>query len=184
MTEASLRVFDDFLPDPEAYRAAALALEYRSYDFPDHGETYHGIATPAPPDLPLKLAGMFPGAVPTMSFFRKSPEGQEEPQYIHTDIGMGEWTALLYLNPDPPEGDGTVFWEHRLTGAIRSPVPHDRSVEGRDPSLWRRWRLVQARFNRLLLFPATFFHSRAIPENWGAGDGARLIQVVFGKGAL
>jgi hypothetical protein len=176
------RVFDNFLPDPEAYRREALGREFRTYEFP--GETYHGIAMPAPPEIPMRIAQMFPGTVPTLSFFRRSPEGQAEPLFIHTDVGMGEWTALLYLNPDPPEGDGTVFWRHLATGAIESAIPHERTEEGRTPCGWRPWRTIEARFNRLVLFPATLFHSRAIFANWGAGDEARLTQVVFGRGQI
>jgi hypothetical protein len=97
---------------------------------------------------------------------------------------MGEWTALIYLNPDPPLSDGTVFWRHLVTGAIESAIAHERSREGRTKEGWQRWNKVRAKFNRLLLFPATFFHSRAIAENWGEGDAARLTQVVFGRGDL
>jgi hypothetical protein len=94
---------------------------------------------------------------------------------------MGAWTALLYLNPDPPKGDGTVFWRHIATGAIKSAIPHERSIEGRTPEGWHPRRRVSARFNRLVFFDATFFHSRAMHANWGDGDGARLTQVVFGR---
>jgi hypothetical protein len=177
-----VRVFDNFLPDPEAYRAAALTGEYKSYEFPE--ATFHNISLPTPLAVPERLTQMFPRAQPILSFFRKSPQGQVEPHFIHTDVDMGEWTAILYLNPAPPPGDGTAFWRHRETGAIESAIAHERSVEGRTPALWDMRRLVAARFNRLLLFPATFFHSRAIAENWGEGDAARLIQVVFGRGSL
>jgi hypothetical protein len=174
-----LRVYDDFLPAPEVYRAAALRLEYRTFEFP--GETFHGIAMPAPEDAPAKIARMFPDMAPSLSFLRRSPAGQIEPDLIHTDIGMGEWTGILYLNPKPPAGDGTAFWVHRETGERSNAEPHLRSADGLNPALWKRWRLVRARFNRLLMFPATYFHSRAIAENWGEGDNARLVQVVFGR---
>jgi Family of unknown function (DUF6445) len=181
-----VRVFDAFLPDPESYRRAALEHEYRSYDFPEVNVTFHGIALPAGAEVPLKLVRMFPGATPTLSFFRRSPAGQEEPHFIHTDIDMGEWTALLYLNPDPPAGDGTDFWRYLPTGEIENETPHLRSSEGMtpDPALWARWRRVSAKFNRLVLFPATYLHSRALFDNWGADADARLTQVTFGKGAI
>jgi hypothetical protein len=178
----SYRVFDDFLPDPAAYRAQALTLEYKTFAFPE--ATFHGIALPDVPDLPIRICEMFPGALPTLTFFRRSPVGQEEPHFIHTDADMGDWTALLYLNPDPPEGDGTVFWEHVATGERENPTPHLRSEEGRSAEGWKPWRRTEARFNRLILFPATFFHSRAIFANWGEGNDARLTQVVFGRGDL
>lgn len=176
------RVFDDFLPDPESYRRDALALEFRSFDFPE--ATFHGIAIPTRPDVVVRIIEIFPAAKPILTFFRQSPAGQPEPHFIHTDVDMGEWTALVYLNPAPPAGDGTVFWRHLGTGAIESAVPHERSAEGRTAQGWEPWRRVDARFNRLVMFPSTFFHSRAIFGNWGAGDEARLTQVVFGKGGI
>jgi hypothetical protein len=187
-----IRVFDDFVPDPAAYRRRALELEYRSYEFPEVNVTFHGIAQPAPAEVPLKLVRMFPDATPTLSFFRRSPLGQQEPHFIHTDADMGDWTALVYLNPQPPEGDGTAFWRYRPTGEIANSTPHARSAAGMtpDPALWTRWRRVSAKFNRLVLFPATYLHSRAIFDNWGGdnrGNGAddvRLTQVTFGKGAI
>lgn len=181
-----VRVFDNFIADPESYRREALKLEYRSYEFPDVGVTFHGIAQPVPADVCVKLARMFPAAVPTLSVFRRSPAGQTEPHYIHTDADMGEWTALLYLNPDPPAGDGTAFWRYKPTGEIENETPHARSAAGMTPApeLWERWRLVKAKFNRLVLFPSTYLHSRAIFGNWGAGEDARLTQVTFGRGAV
>jgi hypothetical protein len=181
-----VRVFDDFLLDPETYRAQALEGDFRSYEFPEVNVTFHGIQTPTPPAVPLRLVRMFPAVTPTLSFFRRSPAGQAEPHFIHTDADMGDWTALLYLNRQPPAGDGTTFWRYVPTGQIESAVPHERSAEGIEPSpkIWKPWRLVTARFNRLILFPATYFHSRAIFDNWGEDDDARLTQVVFGKGEL
>ena len=179
----SMRVFDDFLPDPEAYRARALASEFRTFEF-EGGVTFHGIATPTPPDVPAIIAKKFPDLAPTLSFFRRSPVGQIEPHWIHTDVDMGDWTALVYLNPEPPAWDGTAFWRYLPTGAIESAIAHERSAEGMrpNPELWRPWRHVSARFNRLVLFPASYFHSRAIFDNWTRAGEDRLTQVVFGRG--
>ena len=183
---SGIQIFDDFMADPEAYRARALESEFRSFEFPDMGITFHGIAMPTPSDVPAQLVRMFRGVTPTLSFFRRSPAGQIEPHWIHTDADMGDWTALVYLNPAPPAWDGTAFWRYLPTGEIESAIAHERSQEGMQPNpeLWKPWQHVAARFNRLVMFPATYFHSRAIFDNWGAGDDARLTQVVFGKGVL
>jgi hypothetical protein len=181
-----LRVFDNFLPDAEAYRAEAAARDdFRSFDFPEVGVTFHGIAAPTPLNVIAKLQRMFPTLTATLSFFRRSPQGQVEPHFIHTDADMGDYTALLYLNLAPPMRDGTSFWRYLPTGAIGSAAPHERSAEGMtaDPALWKRWNHVKARFNRLVLFPATHFHSRALFDNWSAEGEDRLTQVVFWKGA-
>ena len=92
---------------------------------------------------------------------------------------MGEWTAILYLNPTPMAGDGTDFWRWRQTGDVMGSA---RSLP-KDPVLWERWKHVDAQFGRLVLFDSLYFHSRAIQENYGEGDTARLVQVAFGTWA-
>ena len=173
-----IRVFDDFLADPVNYRKAALRGEFKTFEFP--GCAFHGISTPTPSTVPEKICHMFPGWKASLSFFRKSPIGQEEPHFIHTDIDMGEWSAILYLNPEHPTGDGTAFWTHVSTNTDGSRIPHERSEEGKSARGWMLRRLVIGKFNRLVIFPSHLFHSRGIPQNWGKGDAARLTQVTFG----
>lgn len=176
-----IRVYDDILDRPEEYLASVLGLEFKTYDF-GHC-VFHGIAINGPSqEAVAKILGLFPEIEPTLTFFRKSPLGQVEPHYIHTDVDMGEWSALLYLNRNPPPDDGTSFWTHRPTGSIESAIPHERSKEGMNPNDWDLRQRVNSKFNRLVVFPSTYFHSRTIPQNWGTGAGARLVQVTFGKG--
>lgn len=179
---ADVEIFDGALLDPKAYREKALALPFRSFEFEKC--TFHGIATiDTGSAIPSLITDLFPNAMPTLSFFRKSPQGQKEPHFIHTDADMGDWSAILYLNPEPPAEDGTLFWTHAATGTIGSDIEHERSEEGRTPEGWVMRRAIQAEFNRLVLFPSRLFHSRAIHDNWGSGDGARLTQVTFGRWA-
>lgn len=184
---AQILVLDDVLPDPDAYRAAVLARTFRS--IPMGPVTFHGIAECDDPTVPGWIIEHFPEARPSLTFFRRSPAGQAEPNYIHTDRDMGDWTAILYLNPDPPSDDGTTFLRHRASGATASTAATDEQfrtewTEWRDLSQWERWHTVAAKFNRLLLFHAPLFHARAIADNYGTDDTARLIQLVFGTGAL
>lgn len=170
--DPNLIVMDGVLEDPSAYRAEALAATYQ-----DHvigADTFRGIAL-APPVVGEWIAQTYPPCRPMLSFFRQSPEGQAEPNFIHSDRGMGEWTALLYLNPDPPEGDGTTFWEH-----VETEAKDQDGADWTDPSQWRAWHRVSAAFNRLVLFPASYLHSRSLRDNYGTGASARLVQVTFG----
>jgi hypothetical protein len=181
-------VWDDVLHDPAAYRQQALAQPFRSVTLAPR-TTFHGIAPCADARLPALIATRCPAARPGLSFFRRSPLGQAEPNFVHTDRDMGDWTAILYLNPLPPLGDGTTFWRHKGTGATTSRAvtdgeTRDEQAAWGDRSQWAAWRTVDARLNRLVLFDAPYFHSRALPENYGTNGDARLIQVVFGTGSL
>lgn len=169
-----LAVYDDVLERPDAYRRWALSQKFQTIQTGE--ERWHGIALTDDPTLAALVAARVPGATTTLTCFRKSPEGQAEPQFVHSDQDMGDWTAVLYLNPDPAEGDGTTFWQYLPTGEV---IGSARALK-KLPALWEPWKRVDARFNRLLVFDALLFHSRAIEQNYGHGDDARLVQVAFG----
>lgn len=167
-----IRVYEDVLPDPLAYREAALAQSFEDVTFgPD---TFKGIAPEPNKSVLLAFRRLEPRLKPIVTFLRKSPLGQSEPNFVHNDSDMGKVTGIFYLNPEPAEGDGTSFWKFDLTGESRGPWSKD--FHG-----WTLWNTVEAKFNRLVVFPADLYHSRAIPENYGDGDSARLIQVVFAE---
>lgn len=186
-TAGMIQVLDDVLDDPMAYLEAVRALPIRSVTV--GAATFHGISDVPDLRLPRLIQARYPQSQPGLTFVRRSPEGQEEPNFIHTDRDMGDWTAILYLNPDPPAADGTTFWRHRATGAQASTATGSEEtlqewLSWRDRAQWEPWRTVSAKFNRLLLFHAPLFHSRAIPENYGEPESARMIQLVFGTGSL
>lgn len=175
-------VIDNFLPMPQMVRIRALKGPFVDVTLGD--DTFRNIQ-PAPESLAAEeLRVRWPGLRPTVSFFRKSPRGQVEPNYVHTDAMMGDLTAILYLNPTPALGDGTTFWRYVETGEKEPDEHMDRHDEWADASKWEKWATVAATFNRLLLFRAPLYHSRNIPENYGTGDDARLIQVLFLHGTL
>jgi hypothetical protein len=174
-------ILDDFIREPEHYRNAALKNKFARIDFGHIA--FDGIAIASlETGLPKLIEQRFPQLKPELSVFRKSPKDQKEPNFIHCDVELGDWTAVLYLNPWPDVRDGTDFWVERETGALHGPAEH--AVTLKAASQCDKWRHVSAKFNRLLMFPADYFHSRALYENYGEGDNARLIQVVFGRGEL
>lgn len=181
---SEIQIFDDVLSDPLEYRRAALESTFRTLQFEtDRGlVVFHGIAVGgATAGLTAWLAAKFPALETKTTFFRRSPEGQVEPHFRHTDVDMGDYSAILYLNSDPPSGDGTDFWRHRATGELGSPIPHLRSQEGANADGWDLAQHVEARFNRLVIFPSYRYHSRALFNNHGVGETARLTQVAFLK---
>lgn len=153
----TIQVLDDVLPNPLAYLAEVKRLPFR--DVMLGTDRFKGIALSRRGNVD-KAAEAETNAAAFLSFFRRSPEGQIEPNYVHSDEMMGRFTGIYYMNPQPADGDGTAFWE-------------------KDGGEWKMTRLVHAKFNRLLTFNADLHHSRALFNNYGEGDGARLIQVIF-----
>jgi len=181
-------VMDDVLADPVAYRREILARPFRDVSLgPDL--CFRGIQLAEDDIFSRWIRQQFPTLTPTLSFFRQSPLGQCEPNYVHTDRDMGDWTAILYLNPRPAPGDGTTFWRHRTTGAIGSDASDQKALleeqrAWKDMGQWEPIALIEAKLGRALVFAAKRFHSRTLPQNYGNGADARLVQVVFGSGAL
>jgi GNAT superfamily N-acetyltransferase len=176
--EQEIVVLDDVLPNPLAYRAAALSGVFGTVTLGD--DHFAGLAA-APSTVGDWLRAQTPTVRVAQSFFRQSPAGQQEPHYVHSDAMIGQWTGILYLTPTPPEGDGTAFFRHR-DGAYQADLATlpRYAADFDDDDCWVRWWTVAARFNRLLLFPAAYFHARALRDNYGQGTEARLIQVLFG----
>jgi len=165
--------------DAAAHRAVALSMTYG--DGVAGAAVFHGIAACPDEQVAEVLRSHFPGVEPTSSLFRRSPFGQVEPHLIHCNSDVGEWTAIVYLNPMPPPEDGTLFWRHLPTGRTRGPWDPEAA---RDLSQWREWIRVGAMFGRIVAFPADLYHSRGMPMNFGIGDDARLVHVLFGVGPL
>lgn len=170
---SEIKIIDGLLYTPERYRAHVLAQDFK--DEPTPAGLFKGISKDelgiVPAVIQRKTGLTFSSHI---SFIRKSPLGQREPNFIHNDVDMGDVTSVLYLTPEPPEGDGTDFWKD-VAGDHRGPWSQDH----RGP--WIRWQHVEARFNRLVLFPTDYYHSRAIEANYGEGDNSRLVQVTIFK---
>ncbi len=131
-------VFDDVLADPVAYRAAVLARPFADVSW---GDVFHGIQLADDETFPAWIAGAVPAADADALVFSSEPAGQLEPNYVHTDRDMGEWTAILYLNPQPAPGDGTMFWRNTATGALGSDA-RDTAALLDEQRAWRDHRAV------------------------------------------
>lgn len=153
----NLIVMDDVLKNPKSYVLDALIGDFR--DIPDGDNVFKGIQIRGNDEFAEFVLGIFPEYTITYNFIRKSPFGQVEPNFVHSDEMMGDITALLYLNEEHPKEDGTTLYNN---DGLKECV-------------------VYANFNRMFAFNASQLHSRNIYDNFGEGDMARLVQVIFLK---
>lgn len=153
-------VIDDVLKNPKQYVSDILQGKFD--DVEDGIQTFKGIQQRPNDDEFCKFIKiLFPFYEINFNFIRKSPLNQIEPNFIHSDEMMGDITIILYLNEVHPNEDGTTIYDSSNKPTCR----------------------VYAKFNRMLAFDSDMLHSRNIFENFGEGDGARLIQIVFLKEA-
>lgn len=176
-----IRVYDDFLPDPQGVRSTALRADYIDWTGYD-GEVYKRICITEVPGLRQRIEeAMGPVAMLGMGY-RLNFGGEMPNAAIHSDMGWGTHAAVVYLS----EGEGgTAFWRHEETGANRI-EPGDMALfeqvkdDWNDESRWRMARLVEMKFNRALIYESALFHSRYPFAAFGSGpDDGRLIAVAF-----
>lgn len=180
-----LRVYDDFLPNPESVRSRGIRAKYGNKLGKD-GEIYKRVADVVVPEVvdglqtamgrPIELLGMG---------YRLNYDGEMPNHAIHADLGWGTYAAVVYLSK-PPSGkySGTAFWQHH-TG-------HDRVKQGEaevlkdvlkdwdNPLAWEQTAFVPTNYNRAVIYRSELFHSRWPFTGYGSSpDDGRLIVVAF-----
>lgn len=150
-------IADNVIQNVDQYVSDILSGEF--IDVFDGMNLFKGIQPRDTDELSAYVNKRYPNYTITYNFIRKSPEGQIEPNFIHTDDMMGDRTVILYLSKKEKQFDGTTLYDN----------------DG-NPIL-----IVNAKYNRMFTFNAEIPHARNIYENFGQGDEARLIQVIFMK---
>lgn len=176
-----MRIVDDFLPDGESVREAALRAEYM--DWPGHdGEVYKRVCLTDVPGLqeaierecgPARMLGMG---------YRLNFNGELPNAAIHSDMGWGTHALVLHLS----EGEGgTAFWRHKATGEHRIDQGDTALWEAvrndwNDSDAWEQVGMAPMKLNRAVIYESALFHSRWPFAAFGNGpDDGRLIAVAF-----
>jgi len=194
----SYLIVDDFLPDPETVRAAALQLDYPE---PDDKPFYPGRNS----SEALRVDGL----VERMSLLAREPlkahsgrtngacrialEGDSGRIGVHVDRAL--WSAIIYLSRDEDVCGGTNFYRHRRSGLERAPVfktdleqvglRHPKEMwdalywpDAHNPEAWEKRFTIPMRFNRLVLFKSYLWHD-AGPGFVDCLENGRLIWTHF-----
>jgi hypothetical protein len=123
------------------------------------------------------------------SFFRISTDELDTDWRIHSDLSiMGcrpDRAAVLYMTPKRMDKlNGTAFWEHEFYGKelpnYVDNEEYDRVLlkDSNDLSKWTLNSVIGYEQNRLVSYPANYFHSKY--PNKSHKDG-RIIYVIFYK---
>jgi hypothetical protein len=148
-------LIDNVLSNPKDYVREVLSNSF--VDVSDGVSIFKGIQPRDNDEFEKKVLSIFKSYKVAFNFIRQSSYLQGEPNYLHTDEMMGDVTVLFYLNENYPEGAGTTVY-----------IPDGIKV-------------IDYKFNRMCWFDSKELHSRNIKENFGVGDEARLVQVIFLK---
>ena len=197
-------VIDDFYADPLAVRALALAGNYDSslaYYPGLHSTIDPALKWPLHQALVQLLAALgsvrcTPGDISSDFSIVTTPASEMLAQQKHPHVDGLPLAGVLYLNPSFEVG--TSFFQHRPTGLAFLRTAEEADTFGRwmaafgaqhqpstyavgDDVVWQHLHSVAGRFNRLVMYPGTAFHSiamRDVVHNLGL-DSARLTQRFF-----
>lgn len=124
-----------------------------------------------------------------LSFFRVSTDELDNNWRIHSDLNIkGERpdrAAVLYMSHrEKEELHGTAFWEHEIYGKnLPSHISDEQyneliKVDSENLNMWRLVSVAGYEQNRLVSYPANYFHSKYPNKSWKEG---REVYVIFYK---
>ena len=124
-----------------------------------------------------------------LSFFRVSTDELDNTWRIHSDLNIQgqrpDRAIVLYMSPrELEELHGTAFWEHQIYGKELPKDVTDETynkmirVDSEDLDKWRLVSVSGYEQNRLISYPANYFHSKYPKKSWPKG---RQIYVMFYK---
>ena len=120
------------------------------------------------------------------SFIRKAEGNQDDEWRIHNDTIIEgqkpDRAAVLYLESNYHELNGTAFWEHENYGEtyIESDAEEFNRMlvnDANDKSKWKLKSVIGYKPNRLLSYPCNYFHSK-YPNKF---KNPRKVLVIFYK---
>lgn len=181
-------VVDDFLSRYAALRAYADEADYQPLENPVDHVSYPGICTQIPTEIRVEIGGRLSAVMGAsvavhFMFMRLSLAGVPVPHQAHTDISMGPYSLMLYLNREAHCRGGTSLVRH-VTGMDRNPVNAEQEALWRrdtnSPEQWTPYLLAEMRANRAFVFDASLFHRAEPIGGFGkdATDG-RLVLTAF-----
>ncbi len=124
-----------------------------------------------------------------LSFFRVSTDKLDNTWRIHSDLNINgerpDRAIVLYMSPRQKEElHGTAFWEHEVYGKSLpkhiSNEEYDKMirVDSEELDMWRLVSVAGYEQNRLISYPASYFHSKYPNKSWKEG---RQVFVMFYK---
>lgn len=186
-------IINDFYPDPRKVRKQALSSGLFPYVNEIPGARSKGV----PIEESNRLRGIFqdiigdkitewhsfgrePGKNVNNTCFQMINHG--ETNWVHHDDTS--WAGVIYLTPDANPDAGTGLFTHIETGVCQWD-PNDPSTELNenedrfDLSKWRCNLRVENKFNRLILYRGSMYHSSLIAGFGNNYENGRLTQVFF-----
>lgn len=110
------------------------------------------------------------------------------PMWIHSDALFSDYIGIFMVQSSEfPQDDGVCLWFNKQLGTYELSIENPDTEAGKiidgqtmDPEKWTMVRRFEFKQNRLIVFPASYFHSKATVGNRGKSlDDCRIVHVLF-----
>lgn len=176
-------VVDDFYSDSRRIRKAALGLKYIAPNPKGLGGLAWRCDVPVSKEVVAGLEKAWGFKIkPSRAEIRYTLESADEISQrrgiiCHSDAGVSEFTAVIYLSRPQDCIGGTAFFEHKPSGS----KVHDLNanpVDFRAINDWREYHCSDMKFNRLVTYPSNIFHGIKRPFFGKDIKSSRMIQSI------
>lgn len=110
------------------------------------------------------------------------------PMWIHSDVLFADYIAIFFIQSSEfKQDDGVAFWRNKQLGTLgldtKTHIGKENEIvdsQSLDPEYWELYKRVEFKENRIVIAPASSFHSKVAYGNYGKTlDDCRIVHVLF-----
>jgi len=183
-------VFDNLLPNFNEYKKKVLQADFR--DIVSQEQVYRDMTQDISGDeiyaaLKSKIGFTPSDKINFLRAYRDDPS-YRHPMWIHSDVLFADYIAIFMIQSSEfPQDDGVAFWRNKELGTLgletKTHIGKDNeTVDSQSlyPEYWELHQRVEFKENRIVVAPASSFHSKASYGNYGKTiDECRIVHVLF-----
>jgi hypothetical protein len=110
------------------------------------------------------------------------------PMWIHSDVLFADYIAVFFVQASEfSQDDGFSLWKNKELNDIQLYTKDHTDEKNKivdsqtlDPDKWELWKRVEFKPNRIVICPASYFHSTTTYGHAGGTlDNCRIVHVLF-----
>lgn len=119
--------------------------------------------------------------------YRNKPD-YRHPMWIHSDTLFSDYIGVYFVQPSEfIQDDGFSLWKNKELDSIELNTKDHTGEKNKivdsqslDPEKWELWKRVEFKPNRIVICPASYFHSTTSYGHHGFDiDKCRIVHVLF-----
>jgi len=183
-------IFDNVLKDFQEYKNQLKNAKFS--DIVSQGQKYSDISQDLSADDLYQAIADAKGFQPVnvINFLRayRDIPSYRHPMWIHSDTLFSDYIGIFFVQPSEfIQDDGLSLWKNLELDTIElSTKDHTGAAnqivdsQSMDPEKWEIWKRIEFKSNRLVVCPASYFHSTTTYGHYGKTlDNCRVVHVIF-----